>query len=86
MSIDKDLLAILCCPETKQPVSLADLSLVKKLNEAIGRGGLKNRGKKPVLEQLDGGLVRADQKILYPIRENIPVMLIEEGIPLEQVS
>jgi len=86
MSIDKDLLAILCCPETKQPVSLADLSLVKKLNEAIGCGGLKNKGGKPVLEQLDGGLVRADRKILYPIRENIPVMLIEEGIPLEQVS
>jgi uncharacterized protein YbaR (Trm112 family) len=86
MSIDKDLLAILCCPETKQPVSLADPSLVKKLNEAAARGGLKNKGKKLVSEQLDGGLIRADQKILYPIRENIPVMLIEEGIPLEQVS
>jgi uncharacterized protein YbaR (Trm112 family) len=33
-----------------------------------------------------GGLVRADNKILYPIREDIPVMLIDEGIPLEQVS
>ncbi len=86
MIIDKDLLAILCCPETKQPVIMADPSLVKKLNEAVACGGLKNKGKKPVSEQLDGGLIRADQKILYPIRENIPVMLIEEGIPLEQVS
>ena len=86
MSIDKDLLAILCCPETKQPVSMADPALVKKLNDAVARGGLKNKGMKPVSEQLDGGLIRADQKILYPIRENIPVMLIEEGIPLEQVS
>lgn len=86
MSIDKDLLAILCCPETKQPVSMADMALVKKLNEVVARGALKNKGKKPVTEPLDGGLVRADQKILYPIRENIPVMLIEEGIPLEQVS
>jgi uncharacterized protein YbaR (Trm112 family) len=86
MGIDKDLLAILCCPETKQPVSMADPALIKKLNEAAARGGLKNKGKKPVSEQLDGGLIRADQKILYPIRENIPVMLIEEGIPLEQVS
>ena len=86
MSIDNDLLAILCCPETKQPVRLADPLLVKKLNEAVTRGGLTNKGKKPVSEQLDGGLIRADQKILYPIRENIPVMLIEEGIPLEQVS
>jgi len=30
-------------------------------------------------------LIRADRKILYPIRDNIPVMLIEEGIPLEQI-
>jgi uncharacterized protein YbaR (Trm112 family) len=86
MSIDKDLLAILCCPETKQPVSMADLSLVMRLNEAIARGELKNTAKKLVLEQLDGGLIRADRKILYPVRESIPVMLIEEGIPLEQVS
>jgi uncharacterized protein len=37
MSIDKDLLAILCCPETKQPVSLADPVLVKKINEEVSR-------------------------------------------------
>lgn len=86
MSIDKDLLAILCCPDTKQPVTIADVTLIKKLNEAVARGGLKNQGKKSVTEPLDSGLVRADQKILYPIRENIPVMLIEEGIPLDQVS
>jgi uncharacterized protein YbaR (Trm112 family) len=85
MSIDKELLAILCCPETKQPVSLADAALVQKLNEIAAKGGLKNKGNKPVTEPLDGGLIRADQKILYPIRENIPVMLIDEGIVLEQV-
>jgi uncharacterized protein YbaR (Trm112 family) len=86
MSIDNELLAILCCPETKQPVSLADSSLIKKLNDRAAQGGLKNRGNKAVTQPLDGGLIRADRKILYPVRENIPVMLIEEGIPLEQVG
>lgn len=86
MAIDKDLLAILCCPETKQRVSLADESLIQRVNEAIGRGKLQNRGKQGVTQPVDGGLVRADAKIFYPIRENIPVMLIEEGIPLEQVG
>jgi uncharacterized protein len=38
-----------------------------------------------VAENLDGGLLRADKKILYPVREDIPVMLIEEGIPLEGI-
>lgn len=86
MSISKDLLAILCCPETKQSVVTADPALVKKLNEAVARGALLNKGQKPVVEQVEDGLVRADLKILYPIRENIPVMLIEEGIPLDQIT
>lgn len=83
--IDKQLLAILCCPETKQSVSLADAGLVEKLNAASARGVLKNKGNRSVAEQMDGGLIRADNTILYAIREGIPVMLIEEGIPLDQV-
>ena len=83
VNIDKDLLTILCCPDTKQDVSLADEALIAKLNDAVSRGQLKNRANKPITEPLDGGLIRADRKILYPIREDIPVMLIEEGLPLE---
>jgi uncharacterized protein YbaR (Trm112 family) len=86
VNLDKDLLAILCCPETKQGVVLADDALIQKMNAAIERGSLKNKAQKPVTEKLDGGLVRSDNQILYPIREDIPVMLIDEGIPLAQVS
>ena len=86
MALDKDLLAILCCPETKQAVTLADAALIQRLNEAIKSRQLQNKGKQVVTEPVEGGLVRADAKILYPIRENIPVMLIEEGIPLEQAG
>ncbi|PHX91083.1 MAG: hypothetical protein CK534_02910 [Nitrospirae bacterium] len=81
--IDKDLLAILCCPDTKQDVSLADEALIATLNEAVRRGQLKNKANKLVTEPLDGGLIRSDRTMLYPIRENIPVILIEEGIPLQ---
>ena len=83
VNLDKDLLAILCCPDTKQEVRLAENSLIAKLNEAVISGQLKNRANQPVTELLDGGLIRSDKKMLYPIREDIPVMLIEEGIPLE---
>ena len=86
VNLDKDLLAILCCPDTKQAVVLADDGVIQKLNGAIERGVLKNKAEKPVTEKLDGGLIRADQQILYPVRENIPVMLIDEGIPLVQIS
>jgi uncharacterized protein YbaR (Trm112 family) len=83
VTIDKELLAILCCPETKQDVSLADGTLIAQLNDRIVKGELRNKAGQTIAERIDGGLVRADKKILYPIREDIPVMLIEEGIPLE---
>jgi uncharacterized protein YbaR (Trm112 family) len=83
VNIDKELLAILCCPETKQDVTLADDGLIVRLNARIEKGELKNKAGQAVSEKLDGGLLRADKKILYPIREDIPVMLIEEGIPVE---
>jgi len=86
INLDKELLAILCCPETKQDVALAGEALIARLNDLIGKGQLKNKAGQSVTEKLDGGLIRADKKILYPVREDIPVMLIEEGIPLEGLA
>lgn len=86
VNVDKELLAILCCPDTKQDVTLADDSLIASLNARIEKGEIKNKSGQPISEKLDGGLIRADRKILYPIREDIPVMLIEEGIPVEGLA
>ncbi len=80
--IDPELLKILCCPETHQGLRPADAALVDKLNAQMASGTLKNRAGHPVLEKLDEGLVRADGKFVYPVRRNIPVMLIDEAIPL----
>lgn len=80
--IDKKLLEILVCPETREPVELADTPLVESINKAIAGGSLKSRNGEPVSEAIDGGLVRKDGKFLYPIRDDIPIMLIEEAIPL----
>lgn len=80
--IDAELLKILCCPETRQDVAPADAALIAKLNQQIAAGQLKNRGGQPIAESIDDGLTRADGKFLYPIRRNIPIMLIDEGIPL----
>jgi uncharacterized protein YbaR (Trm112 family) len=80
--IAPDLLKILCCPETHQDLRVAEPALVEKLNRAIAEGSVKNRAGGLVAENIDGGLVRADGKILYPIRKDIPVLLVDEGIPL----
>ena len=80
--IDPELLKILCCPETHQEVRLAEPAVIDKLNLQIAAGAVINRAGQPVKEAIDGGLVRADGRFLYPIRQNIPVMLVDEGIPL----
>lgn len=80
--IDPDLLKIMCCPETRQPIAVAEPALIEKLNQLIAAGQLKNRAGQPIKEKIEGALVREDRKFAYPIREYIPIMLIDEAIPL----
>ena len=86
MAISKDLLDILACPETKQPLTLAESALLTRLNERIQQGQLLNRRGVTVTEPIDGGLIRQDGQYLYPIRDDIPIMLIDEAIPLAEGS
>ena len=80
--IDAERLKILCCPETHQNLRVAEPALIEQLNQQSGASSLKNRAGQPVKAKLDGGLVRGDGKFLYPIRQDIPVMLVDEAIPL----
>ena len=77
-----ELINDLCCPETKQRVHLADATLIASLNDRISSGQARNRAGQPIAEKIDAGLLREDGKFLYPIRRNIPIMLIDEAIPL----
>jgi uncharacterized protein len=80
MPVNQDLLDILVCPETKQPVSLAGADLIERLNAKIAARSLRNRGGSIVEKPLAEGLLREDGKVLYPIDDGIPVMLIDESI------
>ena len=82
--IDKDLLDILACPENKEPVHLAESDIVSELNSRIERGQVSNREK--VEKKMDGGLIRQDGAFLYPIEDDIPIMLIDEAIPIGEMG
>jgi uncharacterized protein len=55
MSLNKELLDILCCPKCK-----GDIVLTKE----------------------EDGLVCYACKLMYPIKDDIPIMLIDEAIPI----
>jgi uncharacterized protein YbaR (Trm112 family) len=81
--LDPQLLKLLCCPETYQPLQLADSALIEQLNQKVRAGKATNRAGRTISEPLTAGLVRADGKLVYPIRKQIPVLLIDEGISLK---
>ena len=83
-SIDPELLALLACPESRQALAEAGSDVLESLNGAIQKGGFKNVGGTAVDQSLEAGLVRQDGTIVYPVRDGIPVLLIEEGLAVPQ--
>ena len=82
MPVSQELLEILVCPETQQPVTPATEEVLHKIADAAARGELRNRGGSKVERAPGEGLLRDDGRVLYPVEDGIPVMLIEESIEL----
>jgi uncharacterized protein YbaR (Trm112 family) len=83
--VDPELLEILVCPETKQPLDVADEDTLDRVNRAIEEGRLRTKGGERVDARLEGGLVRKDGEVLYPVRDDIPIMLVDEAIPVKDL-
>ena len=82
MAISNELIEILVCPETRQPVSLASPEILERVNAKAQKGQLRNRGGDAVEGPIGEALVREDARILYVVEDDIPVMLIEESIEI----
>jgi uncharacterized protein YbaR (Trm112 family) len=81
--ISNFLLSILCCPESRQALVRADAEILARVNARIAPDAappLTNRGGEPVRETVSEALVRQDRALLYPVRDGIPILLVEEGI------
>ena len=81
--VNPELLEILVCPETKQGLSMAGPDVLARVNEAVVGKKLQNQGGDRVKERIEEGLIREDGKVLYPVKDDIPVMLLDEAIRLD---
>ena len=86
MAINQELLDVLVCPETRQSLTLAAPDEVARINQQIARGELTTRRGATATEPVGGALIRADRQYFYPIRDDIPIMLVDEAITLGEGS
>ena len=84
MPIDGKLLEILCCPVSKTPLTRLSPGRLKKLNEVIAAGEVQYVDGAAVEEALREALITEDSKVIYPVVDDIPVLLGEKGIGTTQ--
>jgi uncharacterized protein YbaR (Trm112 family) len=86
MPIKKELLDILCCPVTKEPVEMLPADKLARLNDLIVTGSITTVDGKPVEAKIAEALITTDGKTIYRIDDDIPVMLVDMGIPTDQIA
>lgn len=84
--LDPQLLALLVCPATHQEVAEASPAEVERLVQSIREGGVRTVGGREADDALDGALLRQDGAVAYPVRDGIPVMLVEEALVISHLD
>ncbi len=80
--IAEEVLTLLCCPATHQPLAIAPAAVLAQIEAARVAGTLCDVSGKTITDPIDGALIRTDGALAFPIRGGIPVMLIDEALPL----
>lgn len=86
MPVDGNLLEILCCPVSKTPLRPLEKSRLEKLNRAIEAGEVQYVRGEPVESPLSEALITEDSKVIYPVEDDIPILLENRGIGTTQLQ
>jgi uncharacterized protein YbaR (Trm112 family) len=84
MPVDGKLLEILCCPVSKTPLGMLGKTRLEELNTLITNGEALFINGDKVSETLAEALITDDSRVIYPVQDDIPVLLEEKGIGTAQ--
>ncbi len=77
-------LELVVCPQNQMRLRVAEARLIERLNRAIAAGQATSAAGRRVEKPLDSGLLREDSRLLYPIVDEIPILLADEAIAVDQ--
>lgn len=80
--IDSKLVEMLRCPIDGNRLELAEKTLLQQVNDAIGRGELRDRMDQKVSVPVDDVLVNLGARRGYPIRGGIPSLVADQSFDL----
>ena len=85
MPLDGKLLEVLCCPVSKTALIRLSSARLEKLNTAIRAGEVQTIRGEIIKQTLNEALITEDSKVIYPVIDNIPILLEENGIGTTQL-
>jgi uncharacterized protein YbaR (Trm112 family) len=68
------------------PLELLDGDRLGRLNDAIQAGKINNHAAKKLTDEFREALVTRDGRLVYPIRDGLPVLLEQESIDWNQMA
>jgi len=79
--LSPEVLELMRCPETMQKLALASEETLERIRDV----GVPVKVGSQFSGPLEAGLIREDGKVLYPICDGIPLVMVEEAIPVPNV-
>ena len=84
--MNEKILKLICCPSSKKQLKILNEEGLANLNQAISAGLIKNNQGKILKDKIDQALITEDHELAYVVRDDIPVLLENESIKMNQLD